>query len=154
VLIGAAPGSGATGLLATGPGRRRPRRCQVGQRGSAFGFTAEQALLEGADLGLERIDLLVEQLLALQGTLVQGLPKGGLTPGLELGGQARADGTRARGQRRGTALRGGLRKERERFHAAASLGSNPRQRPPRNHKEFHKRNDDEWDNRRFTARTP
>ena len=63
----------------------------------AVGLAPEELLFAEPDAGVELLVLLVEESLALDGALVHGLPVGGLTPGLELLGQAWADRARPLG---------------------------------------------------------
>ena len=102
VGVVAAFGSGASALLAARSRRLgwRGRRCGVGRRGGVFGLAAEQALFQGANAALQRIDFFEQALLALHGALVQALPVGGLAPRFKLGGQAWADGARLGGHGR------------------------------------------------------
>jgi len=116
LVIGAAFGSGAAGLLPAGAGGQRARAWHgaFGQGGGVFGLAAEQPLFQGTNLGLERVDVLAELLFALHGAVMHGLPVGRLAPGFKLGGQARADRARQRGQWGSAAGSGGIREERER----------------------------------------
>lgn len=67
-----------------------------GSSGAGLGLAAEELLLAEAQLGAELFDLLLEEGLALDGTVLQGLPVASLAPGLELLGQAWADGPASR----------------------------------------------------------
>src|SRR5439155_10889981 len=115
----------ASGLLAPRAGRSdRSRRRGISrggnrrQRGGRSGFrlASEEPLLEAADAGLEALVFLVEELFALDGPPVHGLPVSGLAPGLEFLSQAWADrtgtlgnggsGTDGTGRRRGRRRRG------------------------------------------------
>jgi len=82
-----------------GVGARRRR----GGSGASLGLFAKELLLAQSQLGAELFVLLEEQGFAFDGALVQGFPVASLSPGLELDGQARANGTRAVRERRGGA---------------------------------------------------
>lgn len=126
----AAFGPGAAGLLAAaslgwcGPRGGRGR----GGRTAALGLGAEEWLLAQTQLGAEWFDCLLEEGFTLEGAFMQSLPGAGLSPGLELLGQTRADGARAVGQGWGGAGRGdrkrsrrsrsALRNNRERRHGS------------------------------------
>jgi L-aminopeptidase/D-esterase-like protein len=66
-------------------------------RGGGIGLASEELLFQGADAGVELLVLLVEEFLALDGPLMQGVPVGGLPPGLELLSQPWADRARSLG---------------------------------------------------------
>src|SRR5262249_37346912 len=78
-------------------------------RGAGLGPAAKELLLAESQLGTERFDLLLEKGLALNGAIMHGLPVAGLSPGLKLVGQARADGTGAVREGRCRAGGGGRR---------------------------------------------
>jgi hypothetical protein len=86
----AAPSAGRRGRVRGGWNR--------GGSGAGLGLRAEELLLAETELGAELFDLLLEEGLPLHGAVVHGLPVAGLTPGLELHGEARADRTGAVGK--------------------------------------------------------
>jgi hypothetical protein len=91
------------GLLAApspGQGYRVAGRWGQGDGGAGLGLAAEEVLLAEAERGAELFDLLFKEGLALDGAVVHGLPIAGLTPGLELLGEAGANGTGAVGDGR------------------------------------------------------
>src|SRR5512135_2059977 len=77
--------------------RRSGRSGGAVDGGPRLGFAPEELLFEGADAGVELLVLLVEELLALDGPLMHGLPVSSLAPGLELLGQPWADRARPLG---------------------------------------------------------
>src|SRR5512135_715249 len=83
-------------LLSAGPWRSPHGGWAVGG-GRRIGLASEELLFEGPDAGLELLVLLVEELLALDGPLVHGLPVGGPAPGLELRFQTWAARARSQG---------------------------------------------------------
>ena len=87
-------------LLAAGTARWVTGAGGRGGRGARLGLAAEELLLAETQLGAELFDLLLEESLTLDGAIMHGLPVAGLTPGLELLGQAWADGTGAVRDRR------------------------------------------------------
>lgn len=91
-------------LLAVPPGRgsRSGRSRGRGGSGAGLGLATEKLLLAQTQLGAELFDLLLEEGLPLKGAVVHDLPVAGLSPGLKLLGEARANGTGAvRDGRRG-----------------------------------------------------
>jgi len=94
----AAVGPRTAALLAPGPTRRwggvRRRAGRFGRRGG-LGLSTEELLLPEAEQRLEPVHLGLELSLAFEGAAMHGLPIGGLSPGLKLLFQARANRTGA-----------------------------------------------------------
>ena len=85
-------------LLAAWPprwsvGESRCRRQRWDGRGRGLGLAAEELLLAQTQLGAELLDLLSQGGFPLEGALMERLPVAGLSPRLELDGEAWADGT-------------------------------------------------------------
>jgi hypothetical protein len=71
--------------------------------GTGFALGPEELLLAQAELALQTVDLFLEEFLTSEGSMVHALPVSGLTPGLELGGQARTNRARTSGNSSGGA---------------------------------------------------
>ena len=96
VGVVAAFGSWLSPLLSAGSWRSsRAGGPVAGGRG--IGLATEELLFEGTDAGVKLLVLLVEEFFALDGSVMHGLPVGGLSPGLELLSQAGADRARSLG---------------------------------------------------------
>jgi hypothetical protein len=96
VGVVAAARSRPAGLLAASLSGRGSwtRRGRWGS-GAGLGLFAEELLLAETQLSAELFDLLLEMGGTLDRAVVHGLPVGGLSPGLELDGEAWANGTGA-----------------------------------------------------------
>ena len=101
--------------------------CSIGAGGAfggggGVGLASEELLWEETDAGLELLVLVVEEVLALDGPLMPGLPVGGLASGLELLGQTWADRARSLGYGRGRTGRGLLGPGQERGRRSVRPG--------------------------------
>jgi hypothetical protein len=135
-------GPGATGSLAARSTWRRIGSGWIGDCGSGgrggLGLAAEELLLTEPEQGLESVDLGLESGLAVEGAAMHGLPVSGLSPGLELllepranragalgPGRCGTDGSQRRSGRGRTGARPAQFRDRDASGREAEYGGRP-----------------------------